>query len=107
VQYALDTLRTANISAIAVILNDIDLRTQRRRGYRDHSLVYTDKGLYRVASGYREPAPQDASPVTAPSPDTHSDAEEGGELQVPAALGEQPHRAAGSTIEKWYDRYRG
>ena len=112
VQYALDALRTANTSAIAVILNDIDLRAQRRRGYRDHSLVYTDRGLYRVASGYREPAPQDASPVTAPNPDTHSDAEESMEPQAPDplaadALSEQPLRSGGSAIERWYDRYRG
>jgi polysaccharide biosynthesis transport protein len=108
VQFALDALRTANTSAIAVILNDIDLRAQRRRGHRDHSLVYyTDKRLYRVASGYREPAPQDASPVTAPSPDTHSDAEESTEPQLPDALSEQPHRTGGSAIERWYDRYRG
>jgi polysaccharide biosynthesis transport protein len=107
VQFALDTLRTANTSAIAVILNDIDLRAQRRRGYRDYSLVYTDKGLYRVASGYREPAPQDASPVTAPSPDTHFDVEESTEPQAPDALSVQPHRTAGSAIERWYDRYRG
>jgi uncharacterized protein involved in exopolysaccharide biosynthesis/Mrp family chromosome partitioning ATPase len=105
VQFALDALRTANTSAIAVILNDIDLRAQRRRGYRDHSLVYTDKGLYRVASGYREPDAQDASPATAQSPDTYSDAQESTEPQAPGA--ESLHPAVGSTIERWYDRYRG
>ena len=107
VQFALDALRTANISAIAVILNDIDLRAQRRRGYRDHSLVYTDKGLYRVASGYRKPAPQDASPVTGPNPATHFDAEENMEPQAPDAPSEQPHHTAGSAILGWYDKYRG
>ncbi len=56
VQFALDALRSASLSTIAVILNDIDLKTQRRRGYRDHTAVYTDKGLYRAAPGYREPA---------------------------------------------------
>jgi uncharacterized protein involved in exopolysaccharide biosynthesis/Mrp family chromosome partitioning ATPase len=106
VQFALDALRTANTSAIAVILNDIDLRAQRRRGYRDHSLVYTDKGLYRSASAYRESAPQDASPVTVPSSDTHSDAE-GAEQQAADARSEPPNLAAGSAIERWYDRYRG
>ncbi len=55
VQFALDILRSASISMIAVILNDIDLKSQRRRGYRDHTQVYTDKGLYRVESKYREP----------------------------------------------------
>ena len=61
VQFALDALRSASASTIAVILNDIDLKSQRRRGYRDRSLVYTDKGLYRAASGYREPATQTPS----------------------------------------------
>ena len=107
VQFALDALRSASASRIAVILNDIDLKSQRRRGYRDRSLVYTDKGLYRAASGYREPAPQDASPVTAPSPDTYSNAEEGTEPHAPDAPSEPPHPAAGSAIERWYDRYRG
>jgi hypothetical protein len=107
VQFALDALRTANTSAIAVILNDIDLRVQRRRGYRDHSLVYTDKGLYRVASGYREPAPQDASAVGAPMSNIHSDAEESAEPEAPDAPREPPRPAAGSAIERWYDRFHG
>jgi Mrp family chromosome partitioning ATPase len=106
VQFALDTLRSASASRIAVILNDIDLKSQRRRGYRDRSLVYSDKGLYRAAAGYREPAPQDVSPVTALSPDTYSDAEEGTEPQAPDAPSEPPLPAAGSAIERWYDRYR-
>jgi hypothetical protein len=94
-----------------VILNDIDLRAQRRRGYRDHSLVYTDKGLYRVASGYREPASQDASPVAAPSSDTYShsgysDTEERAQPRVADAPREPP-RSGGSAIERWYDKYRG
>ena len=106
VQFALDALRTANTSAIAVILNDIDLRAQRRRGYRDHSLVYTDKGLYRVASGYREPTLQDASPVAAPMSDTHSDAEESAQPRAADAPREPP-RPGGSAIERWYDKYHG
>jgi Mrp family chromosome partitioning ATPase len=107
VQFALDALRTANTSAIAVILNDIDLRAQRRRGYRDHSLVYyTDDRLYRVASGYREAAPQDTSTMTASSADTHSDAVESTEPQAPDAHSQQPDRTGGSAIERWYDRYR-
>lgn len=106
VQFALDALRTANTSVIAVILNDIDLRAQRRRGYRDHSLVYTDKGLYRVASGYREPAPQDASPATAPSSEIYSDTEESAPPRATDAPRE-PSRPGGSAIERWYDRYHG
>ena len=35
VQFALDALRSASVSTISVILNDIDLKAQRRRGYRD------------------------------------------------------------------------
>src|SRR5207248_6723931 len=54
VQFALDALRSANVSTAAVILNDIDLKAQRRRGYRDHSLVYTDKELYRTAPRHQE-----------------------------------------------------
>jgi polysaccharide biosynthesis transport protein len=106
VQFALDALRSANTSAMAVILNDIDLRTQRRRGYRDHSLVYTEKRLYRVASGYREPAPQDASPVAAPMSDTQSDAEESAE-PIAADAPREPPRPGGSAIERWYDKYSG
>jgi Mrp family chromosome partitioning ATPase len=113
VQFALDALRTANTSAIAVILNDIDLRAQRRRGYRDHSLVYyTDKRLYRVASGYREPARQDSSPVAATSSDIYSnteysDTEESAPPQAADAPREPARPAAGSAIERWYDKYHG
>jgi succinoglycan biosynthesis transport protein ExoP len=111
VQFALDTLRTANTSTIAVILNDVDLRSQRRRGYRDHSLIYyADKGLYGAASGYREPPPQDASPVAAPSSDTYSDTgysdvDERAQPGVPDAPCEPP-RPGASAIERWYDKYR-
>src|SRR6516225_5416116 len=62
VQFALDALRNAGISTIAVVLNDIDLKAQRRRGYRDHTLVYGDKGLYRATSGYREREPDRVAP---------------------------------------------
>jgi polysaccharide biosynthesis transport protein len=109
VQLALDALRTVNTSAVAVILNDVDVRAQRRRGYRDHSLAYyTEKRLYGSTSGYREPTTQDASPVTAPMSDTNSYAAEGSAEQQPAdAPPELPPSAAGSAIERWYDRYRG
>jgi succinoglycan biosynthesis transport protein ExoP len=106
VQFALDTLRNAGVSTIAVILNDIDLKAQRRRGYRDHTLVYGDKGLYHAASGYREPAPQDVSPVAAPTSNTHSDAEESAESRA-TDVRREPSRPGASAIEKWYDRYRG
>jgi uncharacterized protein involved in exopolysaccharide biosynthesis/Mrp family chromosome partitioning ATPase len=103
VQFALDALRSASTSRIAVILNDIDLKSQRRRGYRDHSLVYTDKGLYRAASSYREPASQNASSVAAVMSDTHSPAERSGQQQAADALREPP-RPAGSDIERWYNK---
>jgi succinoglycan biosynthesis transport protein ExoP len=111
VQFALDALRTANTSAIAVIiLNDIDLRAQRRRGYRDYSLVYTNKGLYHVASGYREPAPRDASPVAVLGSDItseteYSDTEESGPPRA-ADVAREPSRPGASAIERWYDKYR-
>jgi succinoglycan biosynthesis transport protein ExoP len=104
VQFALDVLRSASISLIAVILNDIDLKSQRRRGYRDHTMVYTDKALYRVESNYREPA----TPVSLPIVAARQDA--GSEANRP----EQPHRddtrrdrsrSAGSDIERLYNRY--
>jgi succinoglycan biosynthesis transport protein ExoP len=48
VQFALDALRSAGVSVRTVILNDVDLKTQQRRGYRDRSVVYTYDGLYRA-----------------------------------------------------------
>jgi Mrp family chromosome partitioning ATPase len=47
VQFALDALRSAGVSARTVILNDVDLRAQQRRGYHDSSAVYTHNDLYR------------------------------------------------------------
>jgi Mrp family chromosome partitioning ATPase len=55
VQFALDALRSAGVVASTAILNDIDLRAQQRRGYRDRSLIYADKRLYRTAAEDREP----------------------------------------------------
>jgi capsular exopolysaccharide synthesis family protein len=102
VQFALDTLRSANVSTIGVILNDIDLKAQRRRGYRDHTVVYTDKGLYRVASGYREPAAQVSLPTAAAEPDARSETSKS-EPQRTDAPRDQPRRA-GSDIERLYNR---
>jgi Mrp family chromosome partitioning ATPase len=111
VQFALEALRTANASVNAVILNDIDLRAQRRRGYYDHSLIYTDNSLYRVGSGYREPAPQDAPPLTAPSSDIYSDTEYAiTEESAPPRAADAPRessRPGASAIERWYDKYHG
>ncbi|HEX3339179.1 MAG TPA: hypothetical protein VHT68_08400 [Pseudolabrys sp.] len=110
VQFALDVLRSASISMVAVILNDIDLKSQRRRGYRDHTLVYTDKGLYRTVSEYREPATTRVSSssiasVGAAKPDAHFETDRS-EPQTGDALRPEPH-PAGSAIERWYDQLRG
>jgi uncharacterized protein involved in exopolysaccharide biosynthesis/Mrp family chromosome partitioning ATPase len=55
VQYALDRLRTAGAAASAVILNDVDLKAQQRRGDRDQTVVYRDAELYRATQKYPEP----------------------------------------------------
>jgi succinoglycan biosynthesis transport protein ExoP len=55
VQFALDALHSVGVFANAAILNDIDLRAQQRRGYRDRSVAYTDKRLYQTAAVDRKP----------------------------------------------------
>jgi hypothetical protein len=101
----LDVLRSASISIITVILNDVDLKSQRRRGYRDHTQVYTDKGLYRIESKYREAATPASLPMTAARQDA------GSEANRPEPQLDDTHRdrsrSAGSDIERLYDRYRG
>jgi succinoglycan biosynthesis transport protein ExoP len=103
VQFALDILRSASISMIAVILNDIDLKSQRRRGYRDHTQVYTDKGLYRVESKYREPTTPASLPIAAAGQDAASEANR------PEPQCDDTHRdrssSVGSDIERLYNRY--
>jgi len=103
VQFALDVLRSASISIVAVILNDIDLKSQRRRGYRDHPLVYTDKALYRVGSKYREPATPASLPIAAARQNAGSEANR---LEPQR---DDTHRdrsrSAGSDIERLYNRY--
>jgi uncharacterized protein involved in exopolysaccharide biosynthesis/Mrp family chromosome partitioning ATPase len=97
VQFALDALRNASVSTIAVILNDIDLKAQRRRGYRDHTLVYTDKRLYRVAPGYRErAAAQPSLPMTTGEPDVSESEPQSLDRPFPAR----------SDIERLYNKYR-
>jgi polysaccharide biosynthesis transport protein len=105
VQVALDALRSASVPTIAVILNDVDLKAQRRRGYRDSSVVYTDKRLYRAERGYREPARRASLPMAAVKPDAHSDTNRS-ELQPDDTHRDRP-RPAGSDIERLYDRYHG
>jgi succinoglycan biosynthesis transport protein ExoP len=105
VQSALDALRSASVPTIAVILNDVDLKAQRRRGYRDSTVVYTDKRLYRAERGYREPARRASLPMAAVKPDAHSDTSRS-ELQPDDTHRDRP-RPAGSDIERLYDRYHG
>ena len=104
VKFALDALRSASVSTIAVILNDIDLKAQQRRGYRDHTVVYTDKGLYRAPREHRGPAPRAALPVVvAANPNAHSEASRS-EVHHGDTPRDQP-RSAGSDIERLYNRY--
>ncbi len=103
VQFALDALRGANISPIAVILNDIDLKTQRRRGDVDGAVVYSHKGLYRAASRYREPAKPSSLPIAAAKPDTDSDTDIP-EPQPGRKLRDRPLTAQ-SDIERLYNQY--
>ena len=103
VQFALDSLRSASVSTIAVLLNDIDLKIQRRRGYRDSTTVYTDKGLYRTETEYREPAARAPLPMAAAKPDERSDTGRS-ELQRGDAFRDR-RRPAGSDIERLYNKY--
>jgi uncharacterized protein involved in exopolysaccharide biosynthesis/Mrp family chromosome partitioning ATPase len=103
VQFAMDNLRTAGVSTSAVILNDIDLKAQRRRGHRDHTVVYTDKGLYRAARGYREPTARASPPIAAAELDAHSETSRQQDSDTPR---HRPRAPATLDIEKLYDRYR-
>jgi succinoglycan biosynthesis transport protein ExoP len=113
VQFALDALRSAGVSATAAILNDIDLKAQQRRGYRDRTAVYTVDGLYRTAQGARRPAPRPMPPARAyvKSDDRH---ELDASTQTPdprrsrSEVREGSHEnatRAGSDIERLYTRY--
>jgi Mrp family chromosome partitioning ATPase len=110
VQFALDTVRNASITTIGVILNDINLKAQRRRGYRDHTVVYMDKGLYQAAPGYREPAgaiPAGAIEASLPKsaaakPGAYS--ETGVSESQDGDTRRYPTRPAGSDIERLYNR---
>jgi uncharacterized protein involved in exopolysaccharide biosynthesis/Mrp family chromosome partitioning ATPase len=105
VQFALDALRSANVSITAVILNDVDLRVQRRRGYRDHSIVYTNKGLYRVAPESRESAAISASslPVSVAKPEVET--ERSPSKPRPSDAQRDGRPPAASDIERLYTRY--
>jgi Mrp family chromosome partitioning ATPase len=113
VQLALDALRSASIPTIAVILNDINLKTLRRRGYRDHNAVYSDKNLYRVAPSPQVAAapPASAPPASSSMADAKSDA---ASVSSPpevrsgdAAVAREQKHSTGSAITRWYDQYHG
>jgi hypothetical protein len=114
VQLALDALRSASIPTIAVILNDINLKTLRRRGYRDHNAVYSDKNLYRVApSPQVAAAPPASAPPASSSSMAHAKSDAASESSPPAVRSgdavvarEQTH-STGSAITRWYDQYHG
>jgi uncharacterized protein involved in exopolysaccharide biosynthesis/Mrp family chromosome partitioning ATPase len=106
VQFALDALGNVGASTIAVILNDVDLKTQRRRGYRDHTVVYTDKDLYRTAPEYEEPAAtQPSLPMAAANPDADSETSRSRSEPQRSDMRPARPRPAGSDIERLYDRY--
>jgi polysaccharide biosynthesis transport protein len=113
VQFALDTLRSASASTVAVILNDIDVKALRRRGYRDHSIVYTNKGLYRTDKGLYRSAPGNqelAVPASWSVADAKPEAPAANgpsEVQPGDAAPQEQARPDGSAIARWYDRYRG
>jgi polysaccharide biosynthesis transport protein len=112
VQFALDALHSAGVVASAAVLNDIDLRAQQRRGYRDRSVVYTDEGLYRTAPGDRGQASRGPLPAFVNA----SDANLGPERPVPTPNPQRKRSeppidtaktatAAESDIQRLYNRY--
>jgi Mrp family chromosome partitioning ATPase len=106
VQFALDALRSAGVFTSAVILNDINLKAQQRRGYRDRTVAYTDEGLCRAAPGDREPAATRAVlPAAAAASGAHSEAD--GPNARPRDTRRDRSDAAGSDIERLYGRYYG
>jgi polysaccharide biosynthesis transport protein len=46
VRAAFDALTVAGVAATTVILNDVDLRAQRRRSYQDHAVAYSVYGKH-------------------------------------------------------------
>ncbi len=103
VQFALDALRSASVRTSAVILNDIDVKAQRRRGYRDHTVVYTNKELYRVTPGYQEPAIQ--APLPTPTVAAQHSETRGSEPRRSDDTRSDQSRPGQSDIERLYNRY--
>ena len=115
VQFALDALQSAGVVASAAVLNDVDLRAQQRRGYRDRSVVYTDECLYRVAPGERRDIAAPAA-LSAAAPDSDANLAPDAQEQGADGMRSQPELAgnaaktetsANSDIQRLYDRYYG
>jgi Mrp family chromosome partitioning ATPase len=116
VQFALDALRSAGVSARTVILNDVDLKAQQRRGYRDRSAVYAYDGLYRSKSGDRHAA---APAQLVPLGRSKENSRPFREPEEPPREAYRDHvrdpvdpstttaTLAQSDIQRLYDRYRG
>jgi polysaccharide biosynthesis transport protein len=116
VQFALDALRSAGVSARTVILNDVDLKAQQRRGYRDRSAVYAYDGLYRSKSGDRHAA---APAQLVPLGRSKENSRPFREPEEPPREAYRDHvrdpvdpstttaSLAQSDIQRLYDRYRG
>jgi succinoglycan biosynthesis transport protein ExoP len=108
VRYALDTLRNAGAFASAVVLNDIDVKAQQRRGYQDCAVAYSNEGVCR-----EEPASRVPPLVVASASEANPDAG-ASEVQRPdpgrnrARGGDDPVKAstiAKSDIQRLYERH--
>jgi len=104
VRFALDTLHSASVPIIGVILNDVDMKAQHRRGYRDSTVAYMDKRLYSARSRHREPARQPSLPVAAPNPSADAKISPS-ELLRRDATHRNLRGPAETDIERLYDRY--
>lgn len=115
VQFALDSLREAGVFVSVAILNDIDLRAQQRRGYRDRTVVYADEGLYRAARGKRVSAAREILPIAgraaaAVGAPGVSQAQPSEIRRRQSEFPEDPAKTAtvaGSDIQRLYDKYLG
>jgi Mrp family chromosome partitioning ATPase len=111
VSSALDALRNAGGFASAVILNDIDVKAQQRRGYRDRTVAYSDENLYRVGAEGRERAARSelivAESRSDADPEPHGPAERSRDLdQGRSGVQEDGSAAAAkSDIERLYAKY--
>jgi polysaccharide biosynthesis transport protein len=114
VQYALHALRTAGAVVSAVILNDVDLKAQQRRGYQHGTVIYTDENLYRAGPEYREHAsltPPAALPDSGAILKNAAPRVQGSDTQRNRTRAvDDSVKVSGtdrSDIERFYDRYIG